>query len=255
MRIKRSLHIINVHIVFCVGVLMSRRKRNRQKNHYENQNREEVKKEAEVKCAGSYFQKGCDFVGQSIKGYLTKESLIIAGGEAFNYLMLTIDPYQKEVSDLAADARKLMHDGSALESIARGNGINVENIPGYHACNTYILNSQIGYSEAIDEYLGLDVIQNHNKLMGQVMTAAAINVASRVPAMISIMGQSITFAFRSFGYRADVTAKADPANPKASEYSVDGAEKFKDFKDKYSSQKNDEEELSSDVVIKLSSSG
>ncbi|MFJ1268388.1 hypothetical protein ACD661_07450 [Legionella lytica] len=233
---------------------MSKRKRNRQKSPYENHNREEVNKEAEAICDGSYFQKGYDFVGQSIKGYLTKESLIIAGGEAFNYLMLTIDPYQKEVSDLAADARKLMHDGSALESIARSNGIKVDNIPGYHVCTTYILNSKIGYSEAIDEYLGLDVIQNNNKLMGQVMTAAAINVASRIPAMISIMGQGITSVFRSFSYGTDVPAKAEPGPSKTFEYNVDGAEKFKDFKDKYSAQKNDEEELSNNVVMKRSSS-
>lgn len=241
---------------------MGKRKRNRHKSHHENPNREEVKKEEQVKCEGSYFQQGCDFVGQSIRGYLTKENLIIAGGEAFNYLMLTIDPYQQEVSDIAAKAKKIMHAGSAFESIAQSNGINVENIPGYHACNTYILNSQLGYSEAIDEGLGLNAIQNHNKLMGQIMTAAAINVASRVPAMVSTIGQSVTSTFRYFGYGNDVTAKAEQAplepseqaNPKIPEYRVEGTEKFKDFKDKYNSQKKDEEELSSDVTMKMSTS-
>ncbi|MDR3502062.1 MAG: hypothetical protein P4L79_05715 [Legionella sp.] len=239
---------------------MGRRKRNRQKSHHENHNREEVKKEEEVKCEGSYFQKGCDIVGQSIKGYLTKESLIIAGGEAFNYFMLTIDPFQKEVSDFAANAKKIMHTGSALESIAQSNGINVENIPGYHACNTYILNSQMGYSEAIDDCLGLNAIYNHNKLMGQMMTAAAINVASRVPTMISSIGQSITSSIRSFGYGNDVTEKVEQAPLKSSEQEnsktrTDGSEKFKDFKDKYNLQKKDEEELSSDVAMRPSSSG
>ncbi|USQ13458.1 hypothetical protein J2N86_12320 [Legionella lytica] len=242
---------------------MSKRKRNRHKSHHENIKKEEVTKEEEIKCEGSYLQQGCDFVGQSIKGYLTKENLIIAGGEAFNYLMLTIDPYQKELSDIAAQAKKLVHTGSAVESIAQSKGINVENIPGYHACNTYILNSQMGYSEAIDEYLGLDTIQNHNKLMGQIMTAAAISVVSRVPTMVSTIGHSITSTIRFFGYGNEATEKVEQTpiksseqeNPNTSEYKADGTEKFKDYKDKYNSQKNDEEELSDDVSISLSTVG
>ncbi|WP_133135954.1 hypothetical protein [Legionella rowbothamii] len=246
---------------------MGKRKRNRYKSHHDNLTREEIKKEEEVKSKGNYFQQGCDFVGQSIKGYLTKENLIIAGGEAFNYLMLTIDPYQSEISDIAAEAKKVLHAGSAFESFAQGNGINVENIPGYHACNTYILNSQMGYSEVIDDGLGLNVIQNHNKLIGQMITAAAINVASQVPTMISTLGQSVTSTFRFFGYGVgyvnNAAAKADQealnsseqVNPKMPEYGAEGTEKFKDFKDKYNSQKKDEEELLSDVATKPSSSG
>ena len=244
-----------------VEVLMARKK-HRQKSHQENHKREETKREEKAKSEGSYFQKGCDFVGQSIKNYLTKENIIIAGGEAFNYLMLTIDPYQRDVSDFATQAKKIIHTGSALESMVQSKGINVDNIPGYHAGNTFILNSQMVYSEVIDDCLGLDVIQNQNKLMGQMITATAINAASRVPMMIANIGQNITSSIRFWSYGNNSTEKADqvPLKPSAEvkpevAKRADGSEKFKDFKDKYNLQKKDEEELASEVSVKMSSPG